>query len=154
MRCDPPARPGQSQAMSDGLDDSWRSRHTEPDEHASRRPRGSHAHRPGQRAGRQAGVSAVVRVGFRRSGGLAGITIGADTDTSQLPAALGETVRALLPGRDSPPPGAPGGPDRFTYELRLDDGKRRRILRWPETAVPDEARPLIAELTTRSRPTP
>lgn len=99
-------------------------------------------------------MSAVVRVGFRRSGGLAGITIGADTDTSQLPAALGETVRALLPGRDSPPPGAPGGPDRFTYELRLDDGKHRRILRWPETAVPDEARPLIAELTTRSRPTP
>lgn len=99
-------------------------------------------------------MSAAVRVGFRRSGGFAGITIGADTDTSQLPADLGERARALLVGPDRPPPGAAGGPDRFTYELRLDDGERQRTLRWPETAVPDEARPLIAELTARSRPTP
>jgi len=101
-----------------------------------------------------ADMSAPVRVGFRRSGGLAGITIAADTDTNQLSPAQGETIRALLPGPDSPLPSAPGAPDRFTYELQIDDGEHRRVLRWPETAVPDDVRPLIAELTARSRPIP
>jgi len=99
-------------------------------------------------------MSAPVRVGFRRSGGLAGITIAVDTDTDQLSPAQGETIRALLPGPDSPPPSAPGAPDRFTYELQIDDGEHRRVLRWQETAVPDDVRPLIAELTARSRPIP
>jgi hypothetical protein len=99
-----------------------------------------------------AAVSAPVQVAFRRSGGLAGVTIGVDTDTDDLPPAHGEVVRSLLAGPDSSPADAPGGPDRFTYELQIDDGRQRRVLRWPETAVPEPVRPLIAELTSRSRP--
>jgi hypothetical protein len=98
-------------------------------------------------------MSTPVRVRFQRSGGLAGINIGVDTDTDELSPAQGETIRALLAAQGSPPPSAPGAPDRFTYELLIDDGRQQRVLRWPESAVPDDVRPLIAELTTRSRPT-
>jgi emfourin len=97
-------------------------------------------------------MSAPVRLGFRRSGGLAGITIGVDTDTDELSPAEGELIRALLADPGRPPSSAPGVPDRFTYELLIDDGQHRRLVRWPESAVPDDARPLIDELTTRSRP--
>jgi emfourin len=99
-------------------------------------------------------MSAPVRVGFRRSGGLAGITIAVDTDSNELSPAEGETIRALLAGPAKPPSSTPQAPDRFTYELQIDDGRQRRVLRWPEAAVPDDLRPLIAELTTRARPIP
>ncbi len=97
-------------------------------------------------------MTGPVRVSFRRTGGLAGLAIGVDTDTDALPPGHGEAVRSLLAGHDSPPSGAPGGPDRFNYELELDDGTQRRVLRWPETQVPEALRPLVAELTSRSRP--
>lgn len=99
-------------------------------------------------------MNAPVRVGFRRSGGFAGVTIGVDTGTGELPAVHGEIIRALLAGPGSPPASGPGAPDSFTYELHLDDGQRRRVLRWQETAVPDAVRPLIDELTARAHPMP
>ena len=99
-------------------------------------------------------MTAPVRIRFRRTGGFAGITIGVDTDTDELGHAYRETIRPLLAGPDSKPTGAPDMPDRFTYELQIDDGRQQRDLRWPETAVPDSLRPLIAELTNRSRPIP
>jgi emfourin len=99
-------------------------------------------------------MSQPVHVRFRRSGGLAGITIGVDTDTdtNELSPAHTETIRALLSGPDSPPASAPGAPDRFSYELQIDDGRCRRVLRWQESEIPDLIRPLIAELSSRSRP--
>jgi hypothetical protein len=99
-------------------------------------------------------MSVPVRVGFRRSAGLAGITIAVDTNTDELSPADAEMIRALLAGPASAPASTPQAPDRFTYELQIDDGRHRRVLRWPEAAVPDDLRPLIAELTTRSRPIP
>jgi hypothetical protein len=97
-------------------------------------------------------MSEPVHVTFRRSGGLAGITIGVDTDSDELSPAHVETIRALLAGPDSPPASAPEAPDRFSYELQIDDGLRRRVLRWQESQIPDRIRPLIAELSSRSRP--
>jgi hypothetical protein len=97
-------------------------------------------------------MSEPVHVRFRRSGGLAGITVGVNTGTDELSPAHVETIRALLAGPDSPPASAPGAPDRFSYELQLDDGPRRRVLRWQESEIPDRIRPLIAELSSRSRP--
>lgn len=95
-----------------------------------------------------------VSVGFLRSGGLAGITLAVETDTSELPPGQGEIVRTLLATPGSSPPSAPQAPDQFTYELRLGQGRRQRVLRWQETAVPDAVRPLIDELTSRARPIP
>jgi hypothetical protein len=99
-------------------------------------------------------MSVPVRVGFRRSGGLAGITIAVDTNTDELSPAESEMIRALLAGSASAPSSTPQEPDRFTYELQIDDGRQRRVLRWPEAADPEDLRPLIAELTTRARPIP
>lgn len=99
-------------------------------------------------------MTVPVRVGFRRSGGLAGITIAVDTDSDELSPAGREMIRALLAGSASAPGSTPQAPDRFTYELHIDDGRQRRVLRWPEAAVPDDLRSLIAELMTRARPIP
>ena len=99
-------------------------------------------------------MSEPVQVGFRRTGGLAGITIGVDTDTDELSPAQSDLIRALLASPENPLTTDPAAPDRFTYELRIDDGPHRRVLRWQETEVPDDVRSLIAELTSRSRPMP
>jgi hypothetical protein len=79
----------------------------------------------------------------------------AETDTDHLPAADEALVRGLLEDTASDPSDdASGQPDRFTYELHLDDGEQARTVRWREAAVPENLRPLIAELTSRSRPDP
>jgi Emfourin len=100
-------------------------------------------------------MAASIRIRFRRTGGLAGLTMGTDTDTDQLPADYRGLVRGLL--TESPPrtpSDAPAKPDRFTYDLHIDDGDRARSVRWQETTVPENMRALIAELTRRSRPVP
>jgi hypothetical protein len=100
-------------------------------------------------------MDAPVRIGFRRTGGFAGLTMATDTATDQLPGSYEGLVRDLLAGSSpSTPADALGTPDRFTYDLHLNDGTRERIIRWPETAVPADVKPLIAELTSRSRPIP
>ena len=49
-------------------------------------------------------------------------------------------------------PRPPGGADQFSYHLRLDDGARQRAYQWSEQEVPDEVRPLLAELNRRAHP--
>jgi hypothetical protein len=98
-------------------------------------------------------MSTPVHIAFRRTGGFAGLTFATDTDTDHLPAAYEGLVRDLLAGRTSGAAAdAPAQPDRFTYELQIDDGEQARTVRWQETAVPENVRPLIAELTSQSSP--
>lgn len=97
-----------------------------------------------------------VKVELRRSGGVAGISLVATMDAGDLPADQAEVVAGLL--SDDPAPSAPAPPppgaDRFAYELRLDDGQRARTIHWDEPEVPEAARPLLASLVRRARPTP
>jgi hypothetical protein len=100
-------------------------------------------------------MSRPVHVGFRRTGGFAGLTFASDTDTDHLPPAYEGLVRDLLVGSASPASSdATAQPDRFTYELHIDDGEQARTVRWQETAVPENMRPLVAELMSQSRPAP
>lgn len=96
-----------------------------------------------------------MRIRYRRSGGIAGVDLTTDTTSDQLSPEFARVADELLSG-------APAGsgststamPDRFSYTLELDDGSRRHTVQWAESDVPDEARPLLAELNRQARPTP
>jgi hypothetical protein len=94
-----------------------------------------------------------VHVEFRRSGGFAGISLTAATSTDKLTGEHAAQVRDLLAKPEAEPrQAAPGGADRFQYNLRLDDGQHQRAYSWDDSQVPDEVRPLLGELTRMARP--
>jgi hypothetical protein len=96
-----------------------------------------------------------VRVAFRRSGGLAGVTMAADVDADQLGSSHAAVVEDLLADEPAPAEQTSGGsgPDRFSYELTVHDADRSRTYRWGESEVPEPVRPLIDELSARAEPT-
>lgn len=100
--------------------------------------------------------SPPIQIEFRRSGGLAGISLTATTTADQLPDEQAAQLRGLLaaPAPQQPPGSAPGegGADRFQYQLDLDDGQRHRSFAWDETQVPESVRPLLGALTRLARP--
>ena len=96
-----------------------------------------------------------IHLAFRRSGGLAGIAMVARVDVRDLPVEQAQLVTELIGGDSPAAASAPvGGADRFSYELRLDDGDRTRTFNWDETQVPDRLRPLLASLTGQASPAP
>lgn len=80
----------------------------------------------------------------------------ANLDARELPADQAQAATALMGdastpvGSSGPPPGA----DRFSYELTVDDGERKRTFHWDETQVPDHVQPLLATLASRAHPAP
>jgi hypothetical protein len=96
-----------------------------------------------------------MRVYVTRRGGLAGVALHAALDTAQLSAV--EATRAEAALRDLPwgrLPAAPGGPapggaDRFRYEVRTAEGGHQRHVELGETEIPDALRPLIELLANQ-----
>jgi hypothetical protein len=92
-----------------------------------------------------------IRIDLVRSGGFAGISQHASVDTDKLPpeeaAGVAELVRAVdfdaLAALASGPPRAP---DRFQYDLDVQQGRRRHHLTLGERSVPPELRALIDHL--------
>jgi len=80
----------------------------------------------------------------------------ATADESELPAQQAELLQRLLtagtPTTESN--GQAAAPDRFSYELTVDDGQRSQTFHWAETQLPEEVRPLIDGLASRARPVP
>jgi Emfourin len=85
-----------------------------------------------------------MRLELRVSGGVAGVRRPPVTlDTTTLPPAEAAEVEALAERvAAQPPPPGPAGPDRFQYDLRIDD----RELRLHEGALTPEASDLLARL--------
>ena len=95
-----------------------------------------------------------LRIEFRRSGGFAGLTIGTEVDTAELPPEearvferLAESLERSGVG-DSPPPGKP---DRFQYELTITRGGKSRRFQLAEQELTPEARELVNLLVERAR---
>jgi hypothetical protein len=90
-----------------------------------------------------------LRLGYRRSGGFAGIELTAEVAAGELPAEQAALAARLLddPARGQPtgmtPPGAA---DLFSYQLRLTDGSRQHTFEWTDLTVPDAVRPLLSAL--------
>ncbi|QEC48368.1 hypothetical protein FSW04_12850 [Baekduia soli] len=99
---------------------------------------------------------ADARLWLRRSGGLAGVALEADLDTST----LDETERAAVLGAldiaDLPAlagrPATPPVPDAFTYELRVRRGGAEHRLAFAERDAPAALGPVVAALRARARP--
>jgi hypothetical protein len=70
-------------------------------------------------------------VRLTQSGGVAGISMVAETDVDELPAPAAARVRTALAGLDFTPGrharSGPGAPDRFQYDLEVTDRGRRAL---------------------------
>jgi hypothetical protein len=85
-----------------------------------------------------------VRVAVVRGGGVAGLVTSTELDSADLAAADADALRAAVERARSahvPPTGA-GMPDRFGYEVHVEDEGRTDTLRAREP-VPDPVRELI-----------
>ncbi|MFN2608479.1 MAG: protealysin inhibitor emfourin [Acidimicrobiales bacterium] len=97
-----------------------------------------------------------THIDFARSGGLAGLTMGASVDTDSLPpdvaatvnGALGKVDLGALAGRG----GQPSGADRFQYDLRVSGDAGSHSITLQESEVPGELRPLIDALMPLASP--
>jgi emfourin len=92
-----------------------------------------------------------VQVDVVRRGGIAGVALRGDVDTTALPAATRSAVEqelARLPFGQAPPP---SHPDAFQYEIVVvgDGGTSGRRAVLDERAVPDVLRPVIKEALAR-----
>jgi len=85
-----------------------------------------------------------VRVRVTRKGGLAGLTLSADLETTE-PGA----ERALEQLVAAPASGEPPYPDGFEYRFELPDGRSATV---PEQNLPRELDPLLDELARKGVP--
>jgi hypothetical protein len=89
-----------------------------------------------------------VRVQIKRSGGIAGLTLAAEVDTSRLDADTAARVEQAVENVvESPPEPTPAQPDRFHYEITLPD--RGKSVRLPEQQLPSDLAPLIEQLSEK-----
>jgi hypothetical protein len=93
-----------------------------------------------------------VRVRVRRTGGFAGVPREYCVDTAELPPERAEELSGLLRAArlDAPAPPAVRAPDRFRYELVLEEGDRERRVALAETQLTPEQRRLVQWISQRS----
>ena len=97
-----------------------------------------------------------MRITFTRSGGFAGVRLRATVSEDELSAKDAARLRQLveaadcfsLPGRIA---AARKQPDRFQYELLLEDGDRRHVIVVDEEAASPELLTLLVWLTDAAR---
>ncbi len=88
-----------------------------------------------------------MRVTFERSGGFAGLIVTTSVDTATLPATETEHLQQLVQsanffGLPAEIPAA-AQPDRFQYEITVEDGNQHHTVRVGEASVPESLRPLL-----------
>ena len=95
-----------------------------------------------------------MEIAFQRSGGVAGLTMGADVDTEKLPADEARELEQLVEKLEASGAGAgggPGKPDRFQYDVTVRRGKEERRYQVGEEELTPEGRELVKRLTERAR---
>lgn len=101
------------------------------------------------------GTEEQARIAFERSGGFAGVSVRTDVDIADLPAEEAEEYRSLLTGLDlsalaRPALEAAGQPDRYQYDISIQQGDRTYQLSYGEANLPPQLRPLVDRLTQRA----
>jgi len=99
-----------------------------------------------------------LRISFERSGGFAGITMKTAVDEKDLAPGEAQKLRQLVEEADFF--NSPGKimsrspqPDRFQYELRLEETGRQHTVTMSEEAMPAKLKPLVNWLMEKSRQT-
>jgi len=94
-----------------------------------------------------------------RSGGMAGLSLGASVDVSSLGPEAASAVSDALARVDvgalaRQPPAVPSGPDRFQYDLTVTSAGASLSVSLQEADVPADLRPLIKALMPLAQPLP
>ena len=94
-----------------------------------------------------------MQIGFQRSGGFAGLTMGCEVDTERLPPAEAQDIERLVEKVEASGGGGggPGKPDRFQYELTFTRGGKTRSFQLGEHELTPEGRELVKRLTERAK---
>lgn len=96
-----------------------------------------------------------MRITFERSGGFTGIPMTATVDTQTLAAAQVTEFQSLVEAADffRLPATIPAAaqPDRFQYQITVEDGNRHHTVSVGESAVPGTLRPLIERMMQAAR---
>jgi hypothetical protein len=99
-----------------------------------------------------------LRISFERSGGFAGITMKTAVDEKDLTPGEAQKLRQLVEEADFF--NSPGKimsqspqPDRFQYELRLEEKDRQHTVTVSEEAMPTKLKPLVNWLMEKARQT-
>jgi len=89
----------------------------------------------------------AMQITVERSGGFTGMPLTRTVDTATLSPAQAAQLRHLLETADffhlPATPSMPAQPDRFEYEVTIQEGDRNHMLRFGEAAVPETLRPLL-----------
>jgi hypothetical protein len=96
-----------------------------------------------------------ARIAFERSGGFAGISVRTDVDIAELPEDEAEEYRSMLTGLDlaalaRPPVERAGQPDRFQYDISIEQGDQVYQMSYGENELPEQLQPLVRRLTKRA----
>ena len=102
------------------------------------------------------GKKKTLRVSFERSGGFAGITIKTAVEEEDLSPDEAQKLQGMveevdflnLPEKIISPSSQP---DRFQYELRLEESGRQHKVTVSEEAMPEKLKPLIKWLMEKAR---
>lgn len=97
-----------------------------------------------------------MRMTFERTGGFAGITMTKVFDTNTLPEGEANQLHQLVDAADffrlpATITSASPQPDRFVYELTVEDNGKQHTVEVSEQAVPGTLRPLIEWLMAAAR---
>jgi len=99
-----------------------------------------------------------LRISFERSGGFAGITMKTAVDEKDLAPGEAQKLRQLIEEADFF--NSPGKmmsrspqPDRFQYELSLEEKGRQHTVTMSEEAMPAKLKPLVQWLIEKARQT-
>ena len=99
-----------------------------------------------------------MRISFERSGGFAGITTKTTVDEKDLAPEEAQELRQLVEGADflnlseKIVPRSPR-PDRFQYELSLEESGRQHTVTMSEETLPEKLKPLVNWLMEKARQT-
>lgn len=97
-----------------------------------------------------------MRMTFERTGGFAGITMTKVFDTSTLPDGEANQLRQLVDAADffhlpATITSATPAPDRFQYQLTVEENGKQHTVEVSEQAVPGILRPLLEWLMAAAR---
>src|SRR5882724_4052394 len=97
-----------------------------------------------------------MRVRFERSGGFAGITLGGEFDSANLPPEQTSELNRLIEGsRFFELPAVirttQAGADRFQFTVSVDTGTQKHSIELDEKSAPENLRPLLKWLTDAQR---
>jgi hypothetical protein len=95
-----------------------------------------------------------LQIEFQRSGGFAGLTMGTNVDTAELPPDEARELEELVESLEASGVGesaTAGQPDRFQYDLTIRRGGKKRSFRLAEQELTPDARELVQRLVERAR---